>query len=232
MLTPLKPSDSPDPDCDPAPGQPSHLSPIFSQGQRGRLLAGALQVVSEHGYPATTVAQIIAAAHISRKTFYEQFANKQECVLAAYDLVVEWLGGQVAEALAGVESWRQGVAITVRTILARLDDDPRLVRLCAIEILALGRVGIARYEASVERLAIPLRAGRARCPWGTELPLSLEETVVGGAIWLTGHRTRLGGGASLTELAPDLTYFLLVPYLGTPQARLKAAAGVFPLGAA
>jgi AcrR family transcriptional regulator len=227
MLTPLRPSGSPDPD--PSPGRRCDPSPIFSQCQRGRLLAGALQAVSEHGYPATTVARIIAAAHISRKTFYELFANKEECVLAAYDLAVEWLGGQVAEALDGVEDWQQGVSIAIATVLARLDDDPRLVRLCAVEILALGRVGAARYEASVERLAVPLRAGRARCPWGTELPLSLEETVAGGAIWLISYRIRLAPGAPLTELGPDLTYFLLTPYLGTPQAHWSAA-GTFPPG--
>jgi AcrR family transcriptional regulator len=229
MLSPLNPSHSPGPDRDPPAGYPSHPAQIFSQSQRDRLLAGALQAVSEHGYPATTVARIVAAACISRKTFYEHFANRQECVLAAYDLVVDWLGEQVAGALAGVENWQQGVSITVRTILARLDDDPRLARLCTVEILALGRAGIARSEASVKRLVIPLRAGRARCPWGTELPLSLEETVVGGAIWLIGYRARLDRGAALTELTPDLVYFLLVPYLDASQARRGAAGGMFPL---
>lgn len=73
-----------------------------------------------------------------------------------------------------------------------------------------------------------IAAGRARCPWGTELPLSLEETVVGGAIWLVGYRTRLEGGVAPTELVSDITYFLLVPYLGVSQAR-RDATGAFPL---
>jgi AcrR family transcriptional regulator len=226
MLPLSKPSDSPD--SDPAPGLPANPPQIFSRSQRGRLLAGALQVVSEHGYSAATVARIIAAARVSRQAFYEHFANKEECILAAYDLAVDWLGEQVAEALVGVEDWQQAASTAVRTILARLDDDPRLVYLCALEILALGRRGVARYEASIERLAMPLRAGRARCAWGTELPLSLEETVVGGAIWLIGYRARLDRGASLTELAPDLIYFLLAPYLGAPQARWMAVGGTFP----
>jgi AcrR family transcriptional regulator len=187
------------------------------------LLAGALEAVSQYGYPAATVTQIVAAAHISRKTFYELFANKQECVLGSYDRVFDWLCGQVTQALVGVEDWQRAVKITVTTILARFEADPRLARMCACEILSLGPPGVKRYEASIERLATPLRTGRARCPWGARLPFTLEQTLIGGAIWSTGNRTRLDGGDSLTELAPELTYLLLTPYVGTAQARREAA---------
>jgi AcrR family transcriptional regulator len=224
MVPPVKPPDFDGPGWELPQGHQRLPSQLVSPSQRGRLLAGALQEVTEHGYPATTVAQIIAAAGVSRKTFYEHFANKQDCVFAAYDLIVEWLGEQIAAALAGVESWSQAVRIAVRTTLACLDADLRIANLCAVEILRVDRVGLVRYQASVERLAIPLRAGRARCAWGTELPLSLEETVIGGAIWLIGHRSRLDH-PRLDELAPDITYFLLAPYLDIPEAQ-RVVAGI------
>jgi AcrR family transcriptional regulator len=226
-----KPSEIPDPGGEWAGVHPDSDHPIFSSSHRDRLLSGALQAVSEHGYPATTVAQIISVPRISRKTFYEYFSDRQDCVLATYDQVFEWLGERVAEALVGVESWRCAVQLTVETILACFDADPRLADLCAIEVLSLGRPGVARYEASIARLAVPLRAGRARCPWGTELPLTLEEIVVGGAISLIGRRVRSADGDSLNELAPDLTYFLLAPYLGLDQARRSAVGGPVALSA-
>ena len=60
---------------------------------------------------------------------------------------------------------------------------------------------------------------------GAQLPPALEQTIVGGALWLIANRARLDH-PRLNELAPDITYFLLVPYLGTPQARSWAAGGI------
>jgi AcrR family transcriptional regulator len=224
MVSPLKTSDSFGPDRD-RPGRPRLFTELFSQSQRDRLLAGALQAVSEYGYPATTVAQIIAAAGISRKTFYDIFANKEECILVAYDLLVDWLGDRIAAAIAGIESWPQAVRVAVSETLACLAADPQIACLCTAEILRVDRVGFARYQASIERLAAPLRSGRAQARWGAQLPPALEQTIVGGALWLVGNRARLDY-PRLSELAPDITYFLLVPYLGTPQARSWGAGGI------
>ena len=198
---------------------------LLAPDPRGRLLAGALQAVSEHGYPATSVALILATAGVSRKTFYEHFADKEECVLASYDLIVDWLGGQIAAALAEIEDWSLAVRIAIKTVLDCLAADPRLADFCAVEIFRLGRVGFARHQVTIERLATPLRRGRALCPWGENLPPRLEATILGGSVWLIGCRTRSGPPASLTELAPDITYFLLAPYLDTPAAQ-RAATGV------
>jgi AcrR family transcriptional regulator len=209
-------------------GVPVLPAAFTSRGQRERLLAGALEAVVARGYPATSVADIVRAAGVSRATFYECFANKDECVLATYDLIVDWLGMRIANALAGIDDWVDAVRAAVKVALAGLDVDQRMARFCAVEILCLGRVGFARYEASIERLAVPLRAGRAGCPWGSRLPLGLELTTVGGAIWLVGHRTRPDGSIRLTGLAPDIVYFLLTPYLDPGPAR-RAATSIGPV---
>jgi AcrR family transcriptional regulator len=208
------------PRTDRVPALPRELT---SRGQRERLLAGALGAVVERGYRATTVAHIVTAAGVSRATFYDCFANKEDCVLATYDLIVDWVGARIAQAVRGIEDWPDAVRAAVHAVLESLDAEPRSASFCTIEILHLGRVGFARYEASIEDLAIPLRAGRARCPWGTELPIGLEQTVVGGAVWLIGYRTQLDGPGRLTELADDIVYFLLTPYLDASAAKRPAA---------
>jgi len=67
--------------------------------QRGRMLDAICQAVAEKGYARTAVADVIERAGVSRETFYEHFADKEECFLAAYELASDTLRSEVAEAL-------------------------------------------------------------------------------------------------------------------------------------
>src|SRR6185312_6723758 len=81
--------------------------------QRGRMIDAMAQTVAAKGYTATTVADVVAHAGVSRKTFYEHFADREECFLAAYDAAVDVLLGAVAERMAAGPSseidWRERV---------------------------------------------------------------------------------------------------------------------------
>jgi hypothetical protein len=102
--------------------------------------------------------------------------------------------------------------------------DSRLARFCTIEILFAGPPGLDRFEETLQRLAVPLGAGRAECPFGAELPCHLEPTLIGGAISLVSRCLNAEGSDRLPEFAPELTEFLLAPYLGTVHAAQIAAA--------
>src|SRR3954447_24211790 len=67
--------------------------------QRGRLLDAMAEAVAQHGYGATTVAHVVALAGVSRKTFYEHFADKEDCFLALYDAGIAYVLGRIADAL-------------------------------------------------------------------------------------------------------------------------------------
>ena len=54
--------------------------------QRARMIDAMAAVVAEKGYAATTVADVVERAGVSRRTFYEQFADKEACFLAAYEV--------------------------------------------------------------------------------------------------------------------------------------------------
>jgi AcrR family transcriptional regulator len=197
---------------------------FVDHNHRNRLLAGALDSVAERGYLATTVSHISAAAEVSRGAFYRHFDDKRACFFAAYDLAVEWIGAAIARALDPVPDWPRAVRIAVATTLDIFAADPRLARLCTIEILFAGPPALDRYEATLERLAAPLRAGRTACPPGAEPPPHLESTLVGGAISLIPRYLNAGNADLLAGLAPELTEFLLAPYLGPARARQIAAA--------
>src|SRR5580692_42190 len=89
--------------------------------QRSRLLAAAVRAVDELGWANTTVADVVARSRISRRTFYEMFANREECLSAVLEDILATLAGELAGAgLEGVE-WRERVRRGLWVILAFFD---------------------------------------------------------------------------------------------------------------
>jgi AcrR family transcriptional regulator len=195
---------------------------FVEENQRNRLMAGAIASLAERGFPATTAGHIIAAAGVSNSTFYRHYADKEACVLAAYAATVAWFEGEVAAAITRADSWPLQVGQTLIATLALLDSDRRLARLCVVEILATGPRGQAANRETVDRLALHLSGGRGERPLAVDLPLHLEVTLIGGALSLIGRA--LGDGVPMTSLAPELTEYLLAPYLGVEAARQLAGA--------
>src|SRR3979490_221775 len=55
--------------------------------QRMRMHGAMVEAVAADGYQGTSVREVIALAGVSRRSFYEHFANKQECLLATFDVI-------------------------------------------------------------------------------------------------------------------------------------------------
>jgi AcrR family transcriptional regulator len=193
--------------------------------QRNRLMAGAIEVVAERGYLAANIDGICAAASISRTTFYAQFTDKEACFLAAYDLTIAWLNKEVLGAVALTEDWPHQVRFAVVRALELLESDNRLARLVTIEVLLGGVRAEVRHRALVDRLSLLLGVGRGERGLGAELPLHLEPTLIGGAFSIVARQLGGGEGNKLLELAPELTEYLLAPYLGVEAARDVAGGG-------
>jgi AcrR family transcriptional regulator len=191
--------------------------------QRSRLLAATVAVVAERGYGAATVAEIASEAGVSHADFARHFADKEACYLAAYESLVIWFGVEIQSALAGRGGWPRGVRVVVEATLDLVAADPRLARFCGTEPLLAGAAALERHRGTVKHLARALRVGREHCAWGADLPDELEQTLVNGAIWSIAEHAAPASDKRLDELAPDLTYFLLTPYLDTAEARRQAA---------
>src|SRR5580692_7927002 len=76
-----------------------------ARNQRARLYGAMIESVAQRGYQATTVAHVIGLAGVSRRAFYEQFANKEECFLSTYDIVVARSRKHVIDAWMGEKGW-------------------------------------------------------------------------------------------------------------------------------
>jgi AcrR family transcriptional regulator len=198
------------------------LSRVFvAENQRERLLNGVVEAVAEHGYNATTIAGITAAAKISRRTFYEYFEGKEDCFAAAYEMIeAHVLDSMLAAPGAGGE-WPERVRARLAALLDVLARDSAVARCFLIEPLAAGGEIASRYREAMQLLAGTLRPE----PPPSELDMEIrDQALVGGVATLIGRRLNSGGARRLPELLPDLTELALAPYLGRAEAKRQAAA--------
>ena len=182
-------------------------------------MAGAIDSFGEHGYQQSSIATIVSAAGVSRRTFYVYFVNKEDCFLSAYDTVIEWLEREAHLAVEGVDDWAARVRAATETVLALFAEDQRLARLCAVEIFLAGAASESRHRVLVDRLSDLLREGREEAPAGASFPPRLEPALIGGAVSLIARFSGAGEGGRLTELTPEVTEFLLAPYMAAGVSR-------------
>jgi AcrR family transcriptional regulator len=175
--------------------------------QRGRLLDATAQVVAEKSYASATVADIVARAGVSRRTFYEQFPDKETAFIAAYDIAVELVLGRLRDAMESLPDgdWRTRARVSVETVMEVLADEPAFARAVHIETLAAGSAALRR-RAEFYSLIADLWRGlheRARLedPRLTPLPIAAFALLTGGLDELIRERLRTQGAAALPELA-------------------------------
>lgn len=136
------------------PGRRVLAPEAVARVHRTRLIVGMLEAARDKGYADATIADVVARAQVSRRTFYEHFADKQACFLAAYEAAMDLLLEQLADAAAAPGlSWSQRVEAGVRVYLQQLADEPALSRMILIDVLALGPEALARRRAVHDRLA-------------------------------------------------------------------------------
>jgi AcrR family transcriptional regulator len=204
--------------------------------QRARIVSAMVEVASELGYIGAAVAPVVARAGVSRRTFYELFDGREECFLAAF----EWGVGQarevVVEAYASQRSWRDRVRHGLAALLALLDAEPELARVCVIEALGAGKLVLRRRAQLLDELSAALDAEAPQGRGAGEKPLLTAEGVVGGALSVLHGRliahsgTPHGGGqageqrvgeegadgrpAATIQLHGQLMALIALPYLG------------------
>jgi AcrR family transcriptional regulator len=137
-----------------------HAAPpaVVRHSQRRRLLRAVAEAVAEKGYGAASVADVLARAGVSRRSFYELFENKQDCFLAAYDAGVDVVIAVTDAAMAeAAPDWRLGIQAATDAYLGILASRPAPTLAFQIEVLAAGKEALARREAVHERFAAQRR---------------------------------------------------------------------------
>jgi len=197
-----------------------HAAPrdVVRQTQRARMLDAMVQSVAEKGYARVAVADVVERAGVSRKTFYEQFANKEECFVAAYDDGVDRLLAAIDAALATLApDWLAAARRAVEVYLDAMAASPAFARAFLIEALGAGPVALARRRAVQDRFAAQLEAvhrrARADIPEIPEVPPHTFRAAVGAVNELvTAHVLERGADTlpELTDAILDVHLALLV----------------------
>ncbi len=190
--------------------------------QRSRLLAAAVRAVDELGWANTTVADVVARSRVSRRTFYELFTNREECLSAMLEDILGAVAGELATAgLEGVE-WRERVRGGLWAILAFFDREPVLARVCVVQALSGGSKVLERREEILARLAAVVDEGRGGPRAAQCTPLTAEG-LVGAAFGIVYARLLKGQRRPLTELLGELMGMIVLPYAGPTAARRELA---------
>jgi AcrR family transcriptional regulator len=200
------------------PGRHGLSREFVLRNQRERLLSAVADVTSAGGYPDMSVEDVIALAGVSRRTFYEHFRNKEDVFLAAHDAVTARVAERVAAAVEREDTFAGRCAAALRAFVGFVAAEPAAARMWMVEALAAGPAALERRDRAMQ--AVTARVEE----WAGELPAAhlTAETVVGGVHEVVYSRLLRGETAELPSLLRELTYSVLLPYLGPRRAREAA----------
>jgi AcrR family transcriptional regulator len=194
----------------------AHIAEI----QRSRLLAAAVEEFDERGYVGTTIAHITDRARVSRRTFYDLFAGREECLTAVLEGAVSQVERELAAANLEGLSWRERVRGGLWVILSFLEYEQALARVCVVQTLSGGSLVLGYREEILARLAAAVDEGRcAGGARGAKCSSLTEEGVLGAAFAILYARLRRREVAGLTGLLGELMEMIVLPYLGPAAAR-------------
>jgi AcrR family transcriptional regulator len=191
--------------------------------QRSRLIAAAVSAIEELGYAGATVGQTTRRAGVSRRTFYDLFADREECLTAVIDDVVDTIATELAAQELDARPWRERIRAGLAAILAFLDREPVRARVCVVHAPQAGPRVLARREEILARLATAVDAGRSERARGEACTPLTAEGVVGAAFAIVQTRLARGERQPLTGLLNELMGMIVLPYLGPAAARRELA---------
>ena len=201
-------------------------SDLIRTVQRERLIAAMLNAAAELGYREANVQDVIERAGVSRPTFYEHFANKEDCFLAAFDTSAARLRAKVeAAAENGGEVWRDRVRLGLEALLAFAMAEPDAARALIVEARAGSSEAVMRRIALLDHFASCLDAQARELL--DEVPCSAvtPSAVVGGVEAVLYARLCKDELENLEPLVPSLMYFVVLPYEGREAAAEELAVG-------
>ncbi|HXS33193.1 MAG TPA: TetR/AcrR family transcriptional regulator [Solirubrobacterales bacterium] len=183
--------------------------------KRRRIMDAIAELTAEQGYDSTKIGDIVRRAGVARKTLYDNFEGKEEVFLAAFDAAVEEAIQRIEEDCAKVEGgWEERVQVGLAAFLRYVAEQPALARMCMIEALSATPAATERYEEAVQRF---VELTKRTVPQIEQLPETIEESLVGGVAWIIYQQIRRGEAEKAEELLPELSDFMLAPFLSAAE---------------
>lgn len=190
--------------------------------QRTRVLEAMAEAMAEHGAGGATVmvADVIERAGVSAAAFHETFADREACLLAAFDLGVSRARKDMVAAYDSELRWLDAVKAGLAAFLRFLEAEPALGRLLVVYSMGGGEQVLRRRVAVLRALAAIVDRGRLEGPATRQQPPAVAgEGVVGAVLTIIQNRLLADEGETELELFGSLVSIIVLPYLGAGVAR-------------
>jgi AcrR family transcriptional regulator len=193
--------------------------------QRPRIIAATIAVACEHDVAGVTVSRVTKRAHVARRTFYELFANREDCLCAAYEEIVGRASSRATPAYEAQARWADRVRAGLQAALEFFDQQPELARLCFVQAPAAGEQTLLSRAKLVRAIAKRLDRDHAAERSSRVLPglAPAGEAFIGGVLEILHTRLLTPDDARLSELSSQLTAIIVLPYLGRAAAHRELA---------
>jgi AcrR family transcriptional regulator len=199
------------PPADPVAGPP--------RTQRQRILRATAAQSCERGYSRVRVADITAAAKVSRKTFYRQFGGKAEAATEANEGLFQAALSACAGAFFGVEEWPERVWSGGSALLGFLAAHPADAHLGFVEPHAIGPEATKHVYDRLQAFTLFLEEGYRQSPQAAGLPRTVSEALSAVMFELVFRELRDRGDLQqLLQALPTLAYITLAPFVGADAA--------------
>ena len=197
------------------------LKPVVELARRIWLLTAAVGALEEFGYEQTTVAQITTRARVSRRTFYELFANREECIAAVLDDTVAQVERELQASGLDTLAWQERMRRGLWAILCFLDREPVLARVAMVHVARGGGRVLECREAILQRLITAIDEGRRENEGESASRCSVltAEGVLGAILAILHTRLARERREALAGLLGELTGLIVLPYRGPAAAR-------------
>ncbi len=207
---------------------PLGLVPDGSDDSRLRLIEGFALALTEKGYAAATIADIVRHARVSKRTFYEHFADKEACFLAVYAAASELTLNEIVRATEAESDWEAQLDAAVHAYLKVLESRPALTRTCLLEIQAAGPNALRMRRQVQQAFADQMRAfaeqARARHPDLRSISPTMAAALVGGINELVLLHVESGPSDRLLELADTASELMRAVFVAPPRTAARGAA--------
>jgi AcrR family transcriptional regulator len=179
--------------------------------KRRRMMDAMAELTSEQGYEATKIADIVRRAAVARKTLYDNFDGKEDLFLSAVDASLNGVRVVVEEACERTEGREEQITAGLEALLDYVAENPAAAKMSMVEAISATPSSARLYDAGMHAFVELLRKN---APEDADLPKTIEESLVGGAAWIIQQQIRRGGAEGAVDLLPELSQFVLSPYLG------------------
>jgi AcrR family transcriptional regulator len=191
---------------------------LVSSPKRQAILEGMLEAVGAEGYERTSVRTVLDRTGAYRQAFYDNFGDKDDCYLQAFDAGVKRVEGLMADAAAGEATWTGKLRAGLGALLEFLDGEPDVGRALIVEVHAAGPQALARRTATMDRVNAFLDQARAEAGETESPPPIAGEGIAAGIHAIVHSRLATGAQDGFRQLLPELMYFAVLPYFGAERA--------------